>query len=217
MKPKNLLIFLLFIFTVTITTGQTFISSKQDIITYDNHIKRVLGERKVIINGNKFEADIPDTAKMVGTLKFYKDIVEKGKKVKGYKIDGGGIIWVSFDNVFINLYARPTRKSYSYYFSNYIEPTKAEQIAEQKKSDKELEEYMYKSHIKMFNVFTANCIRDKKIRPNMQELAIALIMDEHPDAINKTELVNMIKKQYVFGNTYIYTENGIVTAIQTRQ
>jgi len=65
MKTISVLVFVLFQSTVSLTT-QTFISQKQSI--YSNKTMQpieVTGERKVIINGNTFEADLPYSPKVI--------------------------------------------------------------------------------------------------------------------------------------------------------
>ena len=38
-----------------------------------------------------------------------------------------------------------------------------------------------------------------------------------PDTINKTVTSGLIHKQYVYGSTYVYTVNGVITAFQTSE
>ena len=68
----------------------------------------------------------------------------------------------------------------------------------------------------MYGELTANCIRDKKIKPGMKEIGIILIKGQ-PNKINTTETEHTISNQYVYDEMYVYTENGIVTTIQTER
>ena len=50
----------------------------------------------------------------------------------------------------------------------------------------------------------------------MTECALLATMGK-PDSINKTVTPRVIHKQYVYGNTYIYVENGKVSSYQTKE
>lgn len=214
MKAKHFFVFVMFQLVVLSTSAQTFISQKQAITIGTKDATFLTGERKIIISGNNFEAELPDTIRLYGTLKYWKDTVEKGKKVKGYKIDGGGIIWVGFNNVFVNLYAT-RNKTYTFFLTNYVEPTEAENIAEKIKSDKAVEQYMYETHVKTYGEFTAKCIRENKVKPMMKEEAIFLILGQ-PIRLYMSDTLNKKSIQYIFCGTNVTIENGIVTAIELK-
>ena len=149
-------------------------------------------------------------------MKLYKETIVNGKKNKGYKIGGGGKLWVSFDRILIEP-SENGMTAYDFYLSNYIEPTKLEKYIEQKKVENDIEQAIYKANVKTYGEITAICIRNKEIRISMKETVLPFIMGKKADAVFRTDTVNMVKKTYVYGHTYINTENGIVTDIHLIQ
>lgn len=215
MKFKLILIISIFQLVVLQSYSQTFVSQKQKIDSSGVDPVFATGERKVIIDGNNFEVDLPNRPNLKGTLKFYKEIVQKnGLKDKVYHIDGGGMIWINKDYVGISL--KDFSIWFTFFLGNFVEPTDAEKIALKKLSDEKHRKNMIVIWSKMYGAFTAKCIVDKKVRPLMKETAIPLILGQ-PQTVNKTETANKISNQYVFNDTYVYTENGIVTVIQSKE
>jgi len=222
MKLKYILIFSVFQLIVLHSNAQTFISQKQRIDSTGVDAIYITSERKVIVDSNYFEADLPNHTILKGTFKFYKETVSKdGLKSKAYKIDGGNMFWISKDMIFFNLFE--TRGDAFWFFLpgcnncyGSVEPTNAEKIAKKKLSDEKHRKSMIAIWSEMYGAFTVKCIVDKKIRPLMKEIAIPLILGQ-PNTINKTETANEISNQYVYNDTYVYTENGIVTVIQSKE
>ena len=196
--------------------SQTYISKKSsysDPETYDEIF--VDGEKKVIIDGNKFSITLPpDNVEFNGTFKREMSKSKDGKSKEILKIDNGGLINISEDLIFVNLYATDFNNMYTFFLENYVEPTDEEKKIAKENLDKTVAENVHKTNIKIFGKFTAECIKDKKIRIGMKAVAIPIVLGQ-PNSINKTETQNKISEQYVYDYQYIYTENGIVTAIQT--
>ena len=175
MKIRNyILISILSIFSNAIFS-QTFESKKQ------SYFDKVSGDeifvdniRKFILDNNNFSVELPDDSKLDGTLKLSSEkITESGFKQKVYKIDGGGLIALNEDNIFLNLYATHDT-AFTLFLENYIEPTEKEKEEEKARIEKSTEEFMHKTHIKMYGELTANCIRDKKIKPGMKKMELLL-------------------------------------------
>lgn len=216
MKLHLRLLTLIFILGTFSLTAQTYISKKQSYYGDDPDKEIfVTGERKIIINENNFQIDLPDEPLFKGTYTLTTNVLQDGFKQLVYKIDGGGLFAVNKDNVFVNLYATHD-KGYVFYLDNYVEPTKEEKRIAKEEIDKKVALSLYKTHVKLFGEFTADCIKIKKVKPGMKEIAIVLILGQ-PNSINKTETMNSISKQYVYDNMYVYSDNGIVTTIQTEQ
>ncbi len=213
MKTKLTLLFALLL-NLTII-AQTFISQKQSYFG-DNGKIIIEGERKVIIDGGKFSMLLPNNTEFKGTLKFTSEKIVNGFNQKIYNIDGDGLIVLNEDNVFANLYATRYETAITYFLENYVELTEEEKLKEKAERDRKVAEFSLKTDIKIFGELTAKCIQDKKVRPGMKEVALVLILGQ-PKSINKTETMDGVTKQYVYENKYIYTENGIVTTIQSEE
>ena len=213
----TILILVVFQLLVLHTSAQTFISQKQEIYTFKTQKTiSVIGERKIVIEGNNFDMDLPNGEKLKGTLKFISDQVKRNGFVeKIYSTNAGVSIYLDFNKVLVITDEKPWI-AYSFLLANYIKPTEEELILDQQWDDQQIEKRRFKNDVKYYGEFTAKCIQDKKVRPMMKELAITEILGE-PISVNKTVTINMIRRQYVYKDTYIYTENGIVTTIQTKE
>ena len=216
MKIKYLLMFAILILLKMQSYGQTYISQKQSYYEKNNCIY-VTGEKVVKINGNNFELDLPNqTEKYTGTFSSIKNETQNGEKIKVYYIDGGGLIVLRKDQILANLYATKFETSINYFLANYIEPTETEKLAIKKKNEEQVAKNIFESDKKIMGELTAQCIRDKKVRIGMIDEALPLILGS-AKKINTTETATGKHKQFVYDKMYIYSENGIVTAIQTEE
>ena len=211
------LIILLNLFIGFSAFSQIYVSQKSsysDPETYNEIF--VDGEKKIIIDGNKFYLTLPpNNVEFNGTFKrAMSKPNEKGESHEILKIDGGGLIDFGDDLIWVNLYATDFNNGYSFFLDNWIEPTEEEKRIVKEESDKRVAEDMYKFHIELYGKFTADCMKDGKVRIGMKAIVIPVILGQ-PNSINETETANKISRQYVYDNQYIYSENGIVTTIQT--
>lgn len=89
-------------------------------------------------------------------------------------------------------------------------------------TDIELCEHVYrrksevaKAELKRRNAFSAEdwrLIDKQNIRVGMKEAG--LICAFGPSRVNRTVRANFVHKQYVYGDVYVYVENGVITAFQ---
>jgi len=196
--------------------SQTYVSQKSsysDPETYDEVF--VDGENKIIIDGNKFFLTLPpNNVEFSGTFKREMSKPKNGESHEILKIDGGGLIDFGDDLIWVNLYATDFNNGYTFFLDNWVEPTEEEKRITQEKIDKNVADELYKTHIEIYGKFTADCMKDGKVKIGMKAIVIPVIMGQ-PNSINETETANKISRQYVYDNQYIYSENGIVTTIQT--
>jgi hypothetical protein len=202
-----------FIFLSLSLQAQKFVSTKQSIMGGGNPEPIRVEQTKVIeITGNNFTAELPDGGILKGTITLESEKEIQGQKVKIFKTDKGCPFVINEDNVFINLF-KTDDVAYSFYLDNYVEPTEEETAKAREKQEKDLEEWSYNSHVKMFGKFSADCMREGIVKPGMKREAVAILLDV-PQTINLTETTNTTKEQWVYDDLYIYIENGEVTAIQ---
>jgi hypothetical protein len=202
MKNLNIIIFLLL---CNLSSSQTFQSARQSY--YDKQLKSevfVEENRKLVIENDSFYVELPNYPDLKGTLKLSSEKQkESGFVTKVYKINNGDLIWVN-ETIF------------TLYLDNYKKPTVEETKAINAKVAKNVKDIKFKTQVEFFGEFTAQCIRDNQIKPGMKEAGIILLKGR-PNKINKTETMRTVSKQYVYDDMYIYTENGIVTTIQTEE
>ena len=120
-----------------------------------------------------------------------------GKSREILKIVGGGLVYIFEDLIWMSLYETDFNSAYAFFLDNYEE----NKIAKEK-MDKKVAEEVHKSDIIIFGKFTANCIKDKKVKIGMNELAISIILGK-PNKINTTETATKVYKQYVYDNQYV--------------
>lgn len=205
--------FLLYLFS-SIVFSQTFISNLQSYYDVEKSETIYIKDKRIIkIKVPNFSVELPDNSELKGTLTFWEDEIKDGFKVKSYKIDGGGVIAVFRDNVFFNLSATHDI-AYSFYLDNFIEPTEEDKKIEKEERNRKVAESVYQTEVKIFGKLTADCIRNKRVKPGMKEVALPLILGQ-PNSINTTETLYGTTKQYVYDNKFVYVEKGIVTSIQT--
>jgi hypothetical protein len=188
--------------------AQKYISKRQSYFTKSSTEDKYLNQtRTVFINSNKFEIELLDKSILKGTLTPLPTEYKNGKKIKAYKTDKGCILAIYPGLVFLNLFATDSI-AITYYFDNYVEPTSDEK----QKTEDEVE---YNVNVKMYGKFTADCIKEGKVKPGMDEVA-ALLMLGTPNTINQTETVNGMSEQFVYDDMFVYFENGKLTAIQRK-
>jgi len=208
MKYLITLIFsILIIFSAYDLNAQKFISKRQHYITNDSEGEYKDKPRVILITGNKFEIELPNDIILKGTLTLISDETKAGKIINSFKTDKECILVVNEDNIFLNLF-KTDGIAYTFYLDNYIEPTEEEK----QKTNEEIE---YKLNVELYGKFTADCIKEGKVKPGMDGVAVLLILGT-PEVINQTETENIISEQLVYDDMYVYLENGKVTAIQRR-
>jgi len=195
--------------------SQTYISNKSsysDPESYDEIF--VEGEKKIVIVGNEFFLTLPpNDVKFSGTFKRGMSNSKNGKSHEILKIDGGGLIDFGEDLIWVNLYATDFNNGYTFYLENFVEPTEEEKRISKERIDTKVADYVHQNNVEIFGKFTADCIKNRKIKIGMKEIAIPIILGD-PNYINTIETTKIVSKQYVFENKYVYTENGKVVAIQ---
>lgn len=214
------LFFIICIFFSLSTFSQTFVSKKQIVFDEFHNEITSLTKKSIIIKDTLVTLELPNENIFNGVIYLYDEVVDKNNfKSKIYKINGGGVLTIGFDNIFVN-FSAVNNNAYVFYLENYIEPTKEEKekIATEKlKKKEELElKLLEKISAKLneeFDDFTVNCIINKRVKVGMEEKDISLILGR-ANSINTTETEKTISKQYVYDTSYIYTENGFVTTIQ---
>jgi hypothetical protein len=200
---------LLFFTLFTICQGQNYESNKQSYLKgSETKFTPVTGRKLVTVDNNKLFAELPTGGTFNGTLKLSGDQVYHGKTGKKYELGDNDLMVVYDDEIFLNL-MRHKGIAITYYLTNYIEPNSEQQ----KLNDKEAEEVGYKMDLELYGKFTADCIREKRVKVGMDLIGIEPILGE-PIRINVTETTNSFSQQYVYPNMYIYTEMDKVTAIQ---
>jgi hypothetical protein len=217
MNIRLLLPSIISLFISSFIFSQTYESNKQSYFNKDSGEEIfVNGKSTLTIENNEFSVNLPNDFQLNGTLKFSsKKTTGTGFIQKVYKIDGGGLIAINEDNLFLNLGATHNT-AYTLFLGNHIDPSEKEKKEKKERIEKAAEEFLYKSHTEIFGKLTADCIREGKVKPGMKEIAILLIKGQ-PLKINKTETSNSISNQYVYDKMYIYTVNRVVTTIQTEQ
>lgn len=189
-----------------IAIAQVFISNKQSHSSSDSE-KEYFQKKKVTISDDNFVAELPNGQVLKGVIILTSDEIKDGKKVKIYKTDKNCVLVLNEDYIFLNLY-RTDNIAYTFYLDNYVEPTEADKKITQEKTKYEL-------NVKFYGKFTADCIKEGKVKPGMDGVAALLLLGT-PNTINKTETAESISEQLVYDNMYVYLKNGIVEAIQTR-
>lgn len=203
MKKSTTLITLLFFVSAF---SQTYVSEKQSFVFLEKETdyEKIFNEKRIfIIDKNTYTIEMPDNKTITG--KFKKVKLEKTNDNK-YEMEEGGFFQITNEKICMNLYSTDYKCIVNFYIGNGYE-------IETKRRAKDLIESSYQSHKKLFGDFTAQCIKEKKVKIGMKGIAIVLILGQ-PNEINETETENDISKQWVYENLYIYTDNGIVTVIQ---
>lgn len=198
-------------------SGQTYISQKQ---SYYIDGKEVFfqGEKKIIL-GDTLIVEIPNYPTLFGTIKFDESSLKRGYKT--FRINNGGVLLIFKDQIIVNLFNTKYNIAISYFLQineNGVLVTLQESKDAINLESKKLQEAIHNEFVKLYGDLTANCIKDNKVRIGMKESALKFVLlDESPKSINVIETAKGISKQYVYKNMYIYTENGIVTAIQREE
>ena len=204
---KKLLVILFVLFTTNLLS-QEFISYKQNSITgYETKSNDYSGKRIVKIDGNFIKVELPDNTNYHAGIKSKSTEVRSGKKGLIYTTNDNCIVYVRFDNIFMNL-EKFNKNYYTYYLPNYIKPS-------QEEIERDSIAAKHKINVYLYGEFTAECIKQKKVKPGMAGSAVTVILGI-PKAINQTESKNLIQEQLVYDNIYVYLENGIVTVVQQR-
>ncbi|MCK9627511.1 MAG: hypothetical protein M0R37_02840 [Bacteroidales bacterium] len=216
MKIKYLLTFAILMLLKMQSYGQTYISQKQ---SYYIDGKEVFfqGEKKIIL-GDTLIVEIPNHPTLYGNITFDESSLKDGYKT--YKIKGGGLILIFKDQIIANLFDTKYKIAITY-FLPINEKGVLVTLQERKNiADKEynkIEEELHNQYIKLYGELTADCIKDRKLRIGMKDAAIMFVLLKRAININTTETATGIHKQFVYDKMYIYSENGIVTAIQTEE
>lgn len=166
--------------------------------------------RTLIISNNTYEIELPDKTVLKGKLTFTSSEILDGKKVNIYNTEDGCPLVIGEDNIFFNL-MRTHNIAISYYLNNYIKPP--EKTEEEKQ--REFEKFEYEHNIDNYGKFSADCIKEGKVKIGMKGLAVLEILGI-PNTINQTETENTLIEQLVYDTKYVYLTNGIVTTIQSR-
>jgi hypothetical protein len=203
--------------------SQTYTSKKQIIIDENNNEIVSLTTNKIIINDTLINIEIPNGNDFLGVVYFYDETLDENNFLnKIYKINGGGIVNIGKDNIFVNL-RKKRNSAYTFYLDNYIEPTKeekekikADKIRKEKGIELKILDEFYSSLKKDFDDFTIECVKIKSVKIGMNENAVFLILGK-AKSINITETKNLISKQFIYNSKYIYTQNGFVTSIQSSE
>lgn len=212
MRNKNV-----FLLSILLLTGffnlkaQKYISNRQSYIASNSTESIFLDEtRYILITGDNFEIELPDNKLLKGTLTLKSDETKDGRKIKIYETDKGCFLVINNGNIFLNLY-KTNDIAYTYYLDNYVEPP----AKSDKEKQEEIKEWEYNLNIELYGKFSADCIKEGKVKPGMAGTAVLEILGI-PNTINQTETQNIIEEQLVYDDIYVYLKNSIVTAIQRR-
>ena len=187
--------------------SQTYVSEKQTYYFAEKEIdnEKIFNDnRTFIVSEDTYFIEMPDNKIITGRFKKVK--IEETNEYK-YEMEKGGFFQIGDEKIFMNLYKTDYKCIVNFYLDNGYEIDK-------KKRNETVTENNYQSNIRVFGEFTAKCIKDKEVRVGMKRIAIVLILGQ-PNEINETETKSMLSEQWVYENQYVYTENGIVTTIQT--
>ena len=188
--------------------AQKYISNRQSYYDAASSQEVYLNQsRSILINGNKFEIELLDKTILKGTITALPVEYVNGKKVIPFKTDKDCILAIYPDMIFLNLFATD-KIAISYYLENYAETTPDDK----RKADAITE---YKLNVESYGKFSADCIKEGKVKPGMNGVAALLILGV-PNTINQTETINGLTEQLVYEDQYVYIENGIVKTIQRR-
>lgn len=102
--------------------AQEYVSIRQTIIDMSTFKTKDFNKTKtVLISGNKYKAEVPDNNKEItGTLTLEGVFKRKdGKPFKRYKLDGGGTLVITEENINLNL-IKPHKETYTYYLAEKI-------------------------------------------------------------------------------------------------
>jgi hypothetical protein len=201
---------LLLLVPFIVCQAQNYESNKQKYLKKSATEFIPINTHKIIsISGDSLIAELPTGESFNGTMKFSGNQTSHGKTGKKFDLGDNDLMVVYEDEIFLNL-TRHKGIAITYYLTNYKEPN-AEQQKQNKQEDDEAE---YKMNLKLYGKFTADCIKERKVKVGMNYMGVFDILGQ-PLKRNTTQTENSIKQQFVYDNMYIYTEFDKVTAIQT--
>lgn len=205
---KLLGIVLMMICFSNIVYSQKYESDRQDYMgdRFKDH-KANNSHKIIFVKNDSLIADIYGSEVLKTKITFKENKDYHGKPGRIYNIQGGGIISIFTDEIFLNLASKDC--AINYYLINYKEPTPEQQVA----IDKENEQSAYELNVRLHGKMSADCVRNKTIKVGLSYTCIRDILGE-PISEIITHTGTTITSRMDYSDFIIYTDMLKVTTFQ---